>query len=83
MSQVTVSITLALACTAICQDVDDAISGRVAIARPIPNPKLAAFATKGGTGDVATQAFEGRPLMGAAVNVGMQAKALGRDTALW
>ena len=37
---------------------------------------------KGGTGDVATEAFERGPLMGVAVHVGMQAQALGPDTAL-
>ncbi len=41
------------------------------------------FVAKGGTGDVATEAFECWPLKGAAVHVGMQAKALGPDTALW
>ena len=32
--------------------------------------------------DVATEAFEGVPLIGAALRVGMQAKTLGTDTAL-
>ncbi len=41
------------------------------------------FVAKGGTGDVATEAFEYALQMGTAVHVGMQAKALGPDTALW
>ncbi len=40
------------------------------------------FVAQGRTGDVATETFEGMPLMGSAVYVGMQAKALGMDTAL-
>ncbi len=40
------------------------------------------FVAEGGTGDVATETFEGGPLMGAAGHLGMQAKALATDTAL-
>ncbi len=40
------------------------------------------FVAQGGTGDIATKAFEGGPLMGAVARVGMQAKPLGTDTAL-
>ncbi len=40
------------------------------------------FVAQGGTGDVAAEAFEGRPLMRPAVHAGMQAKAQGCDTAL-
>ena len=40
------------------------------------------FVAKGGTGNVATEAFEGMPLMRSAVHVGMQTKALSPDTAL-
>ena len=41
------------------------------------------FVAKGRARNVATEAFEGVPLMGAAAGVGMQAKPLGTDTALW
>ena len=40
------------------------------------------FVAQGRPGDVATETFEGRPLMGPAGHVGMEAKALGTDTAL-
>jgi len=40
------------------------------------------FVAKGRARDVPTEAFEGVPLMRAAARVGMQAKALGTDTAL-
>ena len=40
------------------------------------------FVPKGGTSDVATEAFEGQPLMRAADHVGMEAKAQATDTAL-
>jgi hypothetical protein len=41
-----------------------------------------AFVAEGRARDVAAQTFEGVPLMGAASRIGMQAKALGTDTAL-
>jgi hypothetical protein len=40
------------------------------------------FVPKGGTSDVAAEAFEGGPLMRAAGHVGKEAKALANDTAL-
>jgi len=40
------------------------------------------FVTQGRTSDVATETFESCSLMGAAGDVGMQAKALAVDTAL-
>ena len=40
------------------------------------------FVPQGRPSDIATEAFEGRPLMGPAGHVGMQAKALATDTAL-
>jgi len=42
-----------------------------------------AFVAEGGARDIAAQTFEGVPLMGAASRIGMQAKPLGTDTALW
>ena len=42
-----------------------------------------AFVAEGGARDIATQAFEFLPLLGATLRVGMQAKPLGPDTALW
>jgi len=40
-------------------------------------------AWSGGAGDVAAQVFEVLPLMGGAADLGMEAKALRVDTALW
>ncbi len=42
-----------------------------------------AFVAEGGARDIATQPFEFLSLLGAAMGVGMQAKPLGPDTALW
>ena len=42
-----------------------------------------AFVAEGQTRDVATEAFELLPLLGTTAGVGMQAKPLGTDTALW
>ena len=41
------------------------------------------FVAEGRTRDVATEPFEFLPLLGAAICIGMQAKPLGTDTALW
>ncbi len=41
------------------------------------------FVAQGGAGDVATETFEGRPLMRPAIHVGLKAKALATDTARW
>jgi hypothetical protein len=42
-----------------------------------------AFVAQSRTGDVSAEAFEGGALMRAAVHVGMEAKALSADAALW
>jgi hypothetical protein len=42
-----------------------------------------AFVGHGGAGDIAAQVFEFLPLMGGAAHLGMEAKAVLVDTALW
>ena len=55
-------------------ELEDHIAGRGA---------AQAFVAEGVARDVTTQAFEFLPLLGPTPGIGMQAKPLGTDTALW